>query len=255
MVINEENQRRVFEINSHNNVTNEVNDSIALMSSKDNQPKFRRFNNLYCEYCRNKGHTRETCYKLVGYLPGFKGKRQQQYRQANMDVSDDSFGKSAAVNEDNVGMNQGMLNFFTDEQYNQIMNMINKDKSEEHAANMAGNANLQSLETIADFWIIDTGATDHMESNNEMLKTITGLPDSKGGNVNLPNGKTMPVICKVSYNLTYHDEIHDVLCVPDFKYNLLSMSKLTKELQCSVNFFPNILCLSGPIHWESEGDW
>lgn len=74
--------------------------------------------------------TRATCYKLVGYLPGFKGKRRQQYRQANVVVGDDSFGKGVGGNENNVGKSQGMLNFFTDEQYNQIMKMINKDKPE-----------------------------------------------------------------------------------------------------------------------------
>ncbi|XP_019253935.1 PREDICTED: uncharacterized protein LOC109232633 [Nicotiana attenuata] len=46
MLINGENQRRVFETNSHINVTNEVNDSTALMSSRDNQLKFKMFNNL-----------------------------------------------------------------------------------------------------------------------------------------------------------------------------------------------------------------
>ncbi|OIT31261.1 hypothetical protein A4A49_65891, partial [Nicotiana attenuata] len=195
MLINEENQRRVFETNSYINVTNEVNDSTALISFRDNPPKFR-FNNLYCEYCRNKGHTKKTCYKLAGYPSGFKGKRPQQYRQANMVVSDNNSGKGVAANEDNADKN------------------------------------------LADFWIVDTGATDHMASNSEMLKTMTGLPNSKRGNMNLPNGKTIPVICKGSYNLINNDVIHDVLCVPDFKYNLLSLSKLTKELQCSVNFFP-----------------
>ncbi|XP_075076851.1 uncharacterized protein LOC142163464 [Nicotiana tabacum] len=77
MLINEENQRRVFETNSHINVTNEVNDSTAPMSSRDSQSKFKRFNNLYYEYCQNKGHTRDTCYKLVGYPSGFKGKKSQ----------------------------------------------------------------------------------------------------------------------------------------------------------------------------------
>ncbi|XP_019236310.1 PREDICTED: uncharacterized protein LOC109216595 [Nicotiana attenuata] len=155
-----------------------------------------------------------------------------------MAMSDSSSGKNAVANQYNAGMSQGMLNFFTDEQNNQIMKMISKDKSEEHAANMAGNANSQSLEDLGDYWIVDTGATDHMASNSEMLKTMTGLPDSSKGNVNLPNGKTVPIICKGIYKLTDHDVIHDVLCVPDFKYNLLSVSKLTKELQCSVNFFP-----------------
>lgn len=36
---------------------NEINESAALMSSRDNSQKFKRYNNLYCEYCKNKGHT------------------------------------------------------------------------------------------------------------------------------------------------------------------------------------------------------
>nr|XP_009794500.1 PREDICTED: uncharacterized protein LOC104241267 [Nicotiana sylvestris] len=192
MLINEENQRRVFETNSHINVTNEVNDSTALMSSRNNQSKFKRFNNLYSEYCRNKKHTRDTCYKLVGYPSGLKGKKSQQYRQANMAMSDNSSGKNVVANQDNAG----------------IMKMISKDKSEEHVANMAGNANSQSLDHLADYWIVDTGTTDHMTSNSDMLITMTGLPDSSKGSVNLPNGKTVPIIYKGSYKLIDHDNLY-----------------------------------------------
>ncbi|XP_009788206.1 uncharacterized protein [Nicotiana sylvestris] len=126
-------------------------------------------------------------------------------------MSDNSSGKNIVANQDNGGMSQGMLNFFTDEQYNQIMKMISKDKSKEHVANMAGNVNSQSLEDLADYWIVDTGATDHMASNSDMLKTMTGLPDSSKGSVNLPKGKTVRIICKGSYKLTDHDVIHDDL--------------------------------------------
>lgn len=31
----------------------------------------------------------------------------------------------------------------------------------------------------------------------------------------------------------------NILYVPDFRFNLLSVSKLTRELSCSVNFFPD----------------
>lgn len=34
-------------------------------------------------------------------------------------------------------------------------------------------------------------------------------------------------------------QVDQVLYVPDFKFNLLSVSKLTKALSCSVNFFPD----------------
>ncbi|XP_070015117.1 uncharacterized protein LOC142174490 [Nicotiana tabacum] len=76
MLINEENQRKVHMTNTP---MNEVNDSTALMSSRDNSQKFKRYGNLYCEYCRTKGHTKDTCYKLVGYPPGLKGKKKQEY--------------------------------------------------------------------------------------------------------------------------------------------------------------------------------
>lgn len=102
---------------------------------------------------------------------------------------------------------------------------------------------------------LDTGATDHMASNSEMLKVVTSQSDSRGGNVNFAKCRTVPVICKGSYKLTEHDEIHDVLCVPvpDFKYNLLSVSKLTKELQCSVNFFPTFCVFQDPYTGRVKG--
>ncbi|XP_070036122.1 uncharacterized protein [Nicotiana tomentosiformis] len=56
--------------------------------------------------------------------------------------------------------------------------------------------------------IIDTGATDYMASNSDMLKTMIGLPDLRKGNVNLPNGKTVHAFGKGSYNLTYSDDLY-----------------------------------------------
>lgn len=43
------------------------------------------------------------------------------------------------------------------------------------------------------------------------------------------------------------------LFVPQFPYSLLSISQPTESLQCSVTFFPFLLCLSGPQN--EEGDW
>lgn len=51
MLINETIQRRVFETNSYVYVINEVNDYTIFMCSRDNPPKCKKFNNLYCEYC------------------------------------------------------------------------------------------------------------------------------------------------------------------------------------------------------------
>ena len=33
--------------------------------------------------------------------------------------------------------------------------------------------------------------------------------------------------------------MHNVMYIPEFKHNLLSVSKLTMELNCSVHFYPD----------------
>ncbi|XP_070028671.1 uncharacterized protein [Nicotiana sylvestris] len=139
VLIDEENQRKVHMTNIP---LNEVNDSTALMSSRDNSQKFKKYGNLYCEYCRTKGHTKDTCYKLVGYPPGFKGKKKQEYRQANAAIGDvfhtkDDVIQATTTANSNVAR-QGMHNYFIDEQYNQIIKLLNQDNGEEFAANMAG---------------------------------------------------------------------------------------------------------------------
>lgn len=39
----------------------------VVMYSKANSQKFKKKYNLYCEFCKMKNHTKENCYKLVGY--------------------------------------------------------------------------------------------------------------------------------------------------------------------------------------------
>ncbi|XP_070025670.1 uncharacterized protein [Nicotiana sylvestris] len=80
MLINEENQRKVCVSNCQISLANEMNESTVFMSTRGNQSRFKRQSDLYCEYCHFKGHSKDTCYKLHGYPPGYKGKRQQQYK-------------------------------------------------------------------------------------------------------------------------------------------------------------------------------
>ena len=41
--------------------------------------------------------------------------------------------------------------------------------------------------------------------------------------------------------MTSQDTIKNVLLIPDFKFNLLSVSKLTKDLNCVVSLFPDFV--------------
>ena len=78
-----------------------------------------------------------------------------------------------------------------------------------------------------------------MVSNLDMLNkdSVSKLDVPK--EVFLPNGDTTKVTHVDSCDLSTRSQITNVLHLPDFKYNLLSVSKITKELGCSVSFFPD----------------
>ncbi|OIT33509.1 hypothetical protein A4A49_23029 [Nicotiana attenuata] len=85
-------------------------------------------------------------------------------------------------------------------------------------------------------WILDTGATNHMTGDKSLLKNETLVGNS--GQVQLPTGDSAPISHMGECQLTGGDVLKDVLCVPAFKFNLISVSKVTEDLKCSVTFFP-----------------
>ena len=56
--------------------------------------------------------------------------------------------------------------------------------------------------------------------------------------VNLPTGDKASITHIGDTHLFNNEVIKDVLCVPEFKFNLLSVSQLTRELSCFVTFYP-----------------
>ncbi|XP_075101027.1 uncharacterized protein LOC142176720 [Nicotiana tabacum] len=76
MVVSEESQRNMGKPAQ----TLDMGDNTTLFTNKGgmtigNTYKPRR-NNLFCDYCNYKGHTRETCYKIHGYPNDFKVRRK-----------------------------------------------------------------------------------------------------------------------------------------------------------------------------------
>lgn len=86
-----------------------------------------------------------------------------------------------------------------------------------------------------DSWVIDSGASDHM-SHAHINRPSQFKEVSKGSKIYLPNGETSDISYKGCVTLANGLQLRDVLHVPTFKYNLLSISKLTKDNQCIVIF-------------------
>ncbi|XP_070049281.1 uncharacterized protein [Nicotiana tomentosiformis] len=105
-----------------------------------------------------------------------KGKGGAQNAQANS-VTSSSIPTSESQGQGHQTPTS-LAHFFTQEQYQQIIHLLNKDKEAEPVANAV----------------------------------TTGITDKK---------------------------VQNILHIPEFKYNLLSVSKLTKKLQCLAAFYPD----------------
>ncbi|XP_075092494.1 retrovirus-related Pol polyprotein from transposon RE1 [Nicotiana tabacum] len=88
-------------------------------------------------------------------------------------------------------------------------------------------------------WIIDIEASNHMTSQLDALTSCPSIPSSEKFKVQLPTGNVVSVSHKETSLVLRNNNISNVLYIPEFKYNLLSISQLTKELQCMVAFFPD----------------
>ncbi|XP_070045776.1 uncharacterized protein [Nicotiana tomentosiformis] len=81
IIIDQESQRNLANFTQVSQIT-ELVESTTLFSNKAGYHAGSNFKHvprnitLICEYCHLKGHTKENCYKLVGYLPDFKSKRR-----------------------------------------------------------------------------------------------------------------------------------------------------------------------------------
>ncbi|KAJ0800174.1 putative RNA-directed DNA polymerase [Helianthus annuus] len=92
-------------------------------------------------------------------------------------------------------------------------------------------------------WIIDSGCTEYITHLQNILINEKAAPFE--GPVLIPNGESIPVKGKGEYVLPGGAKVKNVLYIPDFKCNLLSVSRLSRDLQCVVSFFPDFCVMQG----------
>ena len=74
-------------------------------------------------------------------------------------------------------------------------------------------------------WILDSGASDHISSNKDLFSSLTTT-------------STLPTVAK-GIGLTHHLPslpLTFVLYTPECPFNLISISKITRTLNCSIIF-------------------
>ncbi|KAL6312208.1 hypothetical protein AAG906_025550 [Vitis piasezkii] len=190
---------------------------------KDGRPFFDQ------DWCRmDMGYWVQKCFQLHGYPPGHPKVRMNLGSNSNRNKS---FSTANQVFETDEGRPAVAL---SEAQLKQLFSLLNnQDENSNSKVNAVTKPGLSKVASRN--WIIDSGATDHITSSSKLLHKDKNcsLPP-----VLLPSGEKANIVMKGSLPLNSIYYLHDVLSVPTFKVDLISVSRLTRGLNCSVTFFP-----------------
>jgi hypothetical protein len=118
------------------------------------------------------------------------------------------------------------------EQLKQLLSLLdNNSKGPSSHANVVSKPSLSEVTSRS--WIIDSGAIYHISSKlfSDKHNKCTLPP------VLLPSREKAKIVAKGSLPLNSVYYLHNVLCVPTFKVDLIYVSRLTRDLNCSIIFF------------------
>jgi len=129
---------------------------------------------------------------------------------------------------------------FTPEQYQTFLALLQQTKSSGNASNQVSviPSNQTGNNFISSFssWIIDSGATDHICSS---LTYFTSYQKIDPIYVKLPNGNQVIANYSGSVFFNQNQVIDNILYIPCFNFNLLSVAKLIDKLSCVLTFDSN----------------
>ncbi|GAA0158345.1 transmembrane signal receptor [Lithospermum erythrorhizon] len=196
-------------------------------SSVDSRPRAH----VRCTYCNPTGHVEASCYSKHGFpnqpkasagrgllrtpatRPGVaagRGRRREFWRAG---CRPDNTAASKRVSE------------LTDTQWNNLLQILGN--SETSSINR-----LNGKFSVAP-WIIDNGASTHVTGNLGLMSNVKSILHCKVG---LPNGTMASSNLSGCVSLSSNFVLQNVLYVPQLKYNLMSVSRVTKDLDCILSF-------------------
>lgn len=79
-------------------------------------------------------------------------------------------------------------------------------------------------------WILDSRATNHMTPHKYLLHNLQPL--TRPYLITLPNGYKVKVVSTGSLQLIFDIVLHNILLVPSFLFNLISIYQLLLQLHC-----------------------
>lgn len=98
-----------------------------------------------------------------------------------------------------------------------------------------GNQALHVARSPSTSWIVDSGASEHMTGDKSLFSTYTPCQDYH--TIRIANGSHSKVAGTGTIYLSRNLILHSVLFVPDLDCNLISVSRINRDLHCETKFF------------------
>ncbi|KAK9125652.1 hypothetical protein Scep_014498 [Stephania cephalantha] len=220
--------------------------------------KFINKDELYCNHCKMKRHTKENCFKLHGYPEWFTKQKnavekkpvmEQHYNVANMletplDFDVENSQKYGDFHTNMAVMIQQGIEKFMKGKYiagSEGNNHVNTTHFGDFAGSLFHSTFCAHASVRHGDWIIDTGASNHICSDRYLFHF--SKPPIHSTPAYLPDGTVKLVDAIGDIILTSKLTLHSCLHISSFKYNLLSVSKLYAYAHIKFVFHPSFCLL------------
>lgn len=242
-----------------------------------------------CSHCGKLGHIMEKCYKLVCYPPGYKQKGRPSMAN-QVSIEGEQCQTEIAHSNNNNSFSNNCNSFpFTSEQCHQLLSLLDSQfpahastsgtKDGMHSVNSAINPNalssnmfscVQFQENIClnmQHSIFAVKPINRTAFGNETLVLDTGVKDHIIHSIIcLPKSLILPLLLfnylMVKKAIVSHIGtiqvasslvLENVLCVPSFTFNLITVSRLTKTMSCCFVFLSTFCFIQDPKCWKTIG--
>nr|KYP76032.1 Retrovirus-related Pol polyprotein from transposon TNT 1-94 [Cajanus cajan] len=176
--------------------------------------------NLHCTYCQRDGHTRDRCYSLHGFPS----------KTANVVQSPTSAPELKIEPEGNHP-----ITLSTDDYQEYLQLKATKQASSSITVAHTGNSTVcLSHSTSIGPWVLDSGASDHLTGNVSLFPNLSSPKTPH--HITLADGSKVQATGIGQISPLPSLPLKSVLLVPGCPFNLISISKLTRSLNCVITF-------------------
>ncbi|KAG7552168.1 Integrase catalytic core [Arabidopsis thaliana x Arabidopsis arenosa] len=251
----------------------------AVNATRSYPPKVPK---VQCTHCGYTGHTTDTCYKIHGYPLDFKHKQKNVTPPgkskpvvANLALTDGNTTNTKGIGPDGIAelvgnmsktQIQDVIAYFSTQLHNpaqpitiaSVASTSNNDGSAFNGISFSPSTlwllcvltTSRKMLTV-NTWIIDSGATHHVSFDRNLFESLS---DDLSSEVTLPTGSNVKIAGVGIIKLNEYITLYNVLYIPQFRLNLLSVSQLTKVLKSKVYFDEGCCVIQDPIKEQKIGE-